>query len=184
MGVDAERSSKTSFVLSLATQAILTIILWPCKDLLGALFSSDEEVSRLVAQLIPVSCAFMLGDAWQATAAGVLRGLGRQKLVLWLNVLGFWVIGVPIGAILTFAVSGLGVFGLWWGFVAGIYSSGLVSLWYLSRVDWTKESRRTVKRLSSIGASTKRINTRNDFPNNAEDNTSGGDLNSLAEDTV
>lgn len=147
---DARRSAKASFMLSTSLQAVLSIVLWPCNDLLGNLFSSDEEVASLVAELIPISCIFMIGDAIQATSAGVLRGLGRQKMVLWLNILGFWAFAVPIGASLTFAV-GLGVFGLWWGFVIGIYLSALISLWYLYyRVDWTEEARRTVNRLSAI----------------------------------
>jgi len=147
--LDAKRSAYTSFGLSCTTQALLTVILLPCKDVLGDLFSSDEEVSHLVSQLIPISCVFMMGDAIQATTGGTLRGLGRQKLVLWFNILGFWLLAVPIGSILTFVV-GLGVFGLWWGFVIGIYLSGIIGLWYLRRVDWDLEARKTVKRLSSI----------------------------------
>lgn len=152
---DAERSSHTSLFLSTITQAVLILILWPCSDILGDLFSSDEDVSHLVSQLIPISCIFMMGDACQATAGGVLRGLGRQKLVLWLNILGFWILAVPIGAILTFPL-GQGVFGLWWGMVIGIYISGAVGLLFLHRVDWPLEARKTMKRLSTI-ASSRRI---------------------------
>jgi len=130
---DAQRSSHTSFFFSAITQAILIVILWPCKDILGNLMSSDEDVAHLVSQLIPISCVFMMGDAFQATTGGVFRGLGRQKLVLWLNILGFWMLAVPLGAILTFVV-GLGVFGLWWGMVIGIYLSSIIGMWYLRRV--------------------------------------------------
>lgn len=86
---DSQRSSHASLFLGTCVQSVLTVILWPCNEILGDLFSSDEEVSNLVSQLIPISCVFMLGDAWQATICGALRGLGRQKLVLWLNILGF-----------------------------------------------------------------------------------------------
>jgi MATE family multidrug resistance protein len=108
---DANRSYHTSFLLSCVTQGILIVVLLPCKDILGHLFSSDEDVADLVSELIPISCIFMMGDAIQATLGGVLRGLGRQKLVLCLNILGFWVLAVPIGSILTFVTS-LGVHGL------------------------------------------------------------------------
>ncbi|KAL7535805.1 hypothetical protein ACHAXR_006741 [Thalassiosira sp. AJA248-18] len=151
---DAERSSHTSYILTCATQAALVLVLWLCKDILGNLFSSDEDVANLVSQLIPISCIFMMGDAFQATSGGVFRGLGRQKLVLWLNILGFWVLAVPMGAILTF-VSGLGVFGLWWGMVIGIYISAVLGVLYLRRVDWDHEVQKALKRLSTI-ASTRR----------------------------
>ena len=141
---------------------VLIAILLPCKDILGDLFSSDEDVSALVADLIPISCIFMMGDSIQATTGGVLRGLGRQKLVFRLNMLGFWVLGVPLGAILTFA-AGLGVFGLWWGMVIGIYLSAALGLYFLRRVDWKNEAAKAEKRLSTI-ASTRRIDTADASP--------------------
>jgi MATE family multidrug resistance protein len=152
---DAKRSSHSSYVLSIITQAVLIAILLPLKDVLGHLFSSDDDVANLVSELIPISCAFMIGDSFQATTGGVLRGLGRQKLVLWLNLLGFWVLAVPIGAILAFAVD-LGVFGLWWGMVIGIYLSAFIGLWSLRRVNWEHEAKKTLKRLSTI-VSTRQI---------------------------
>ena len=53
----------------------------------------------------------MMADSIQSTAGGALRGLGRQRLVLALNILGFWVLAVPIGSLLTF-VADIGVKGL------------------------------------------------------------------------
>eukprot|EP00579_Thalassiosira_antarctica_P009915 CAMPEP_0201919222 /NCGR_PEP_ID=MMETSP0903-20130614/8177_1 /ASSEMBLY_ACC=CAM_ASM_000552 /TAXON_ID=420261 /ORGANISM="Thalassiosira antarctica, Strain CCMP982" /LENGTH=525 /DNA_ID=CAMNT_0048455703 /DNA_START=108 /DNA_END=1685 /DNA_ORIENTATION=+ len=148
---DAQRSSHTSFFLSTSSQAILIVILWPCKDILGKLMSSDQDVANLVSQLIPIWCIYMMGDAVQATTGGVLRGLGRQKLVLFLNILAFWVLAVPVGAILTFGV-GLGIVGLWWGMVIGIYLSSMIGMWYFCRVDWDNEAKKTLKRLSCIAS--------------------------------
>ena len=88
--MDAKRSCYTSLGLSAGMQAILVIILLPCKDIIGDGFSNDQDVAKLVSELIPISCIFMMGDAVQATIGGALRGLGRQRLVLWLNILGFW----------------------------------------------------------------------------------------------
>ena len=76
-------------------------------------------------------------------------------MVFWLAVLGFWVLAVPLGAILTFVVE-LGVFGLWWGFTIGIYLTSVIGIWCLLRVDWDHEAKRTMKRLSSI-MSTRRV---------------------------
>lgn len=152
---DAQRSAHTSYILSSFTQAALIVVLWPCNDVLAGLFSSDEDVANLVSQLIPISCIFMMGDAVLATTGGVLRGLGRQKIVLWLNILAFWIIAVPIGAILTF-VAELGVYGLWWGMVIGIYTVSMIGIWYLRRVRWEHEAKKALKRLSTI-VSTRQI---------------------------
>jgi MATE family multidrug resistance protein len=73
--------------------------------------SSSDDVADKVADLIPISCVFMMFDAMQATTGGTLRGLGRQKLVLLLNLCGYWLLAVPVGALLTF-VADIGVEGL------------------------------------------------------------------------
>ncbi len=104
-GSDARRSCIVAFAINFVLQMSLIAILWPCSRLLADTFTEDEEVADLVTYLIPLSCIFMLGDAFQANTGGVMRGLGRQKLVLLLNILGFWVLAIPFGAILTFATN-------------------------------------------------------------------------------
>jgi len=153
--MDAKRSCYTSLGLSAGMQAILVIILLPCKDIIGDGFSNDQDVAKLVSELIPISCIFMMGDAVQATIGGALRGLGRQRLVLWLNILGFWIFAVPIGSILTFQFD-LGVHGLWWGMVVGIYGACLIGIGILRfHVDWQSEAKKAIKRINTtISSST------------------------------
>ena len=52
-----------------------------------------------------------ISDGVQAACAGVMRGMGRQRLVAGLNLVGFWVIGLPLGALLTFGPTHIGVGG-------------------------------------------------------------------------
>jgi multidrug resistance protein, MATE family len=158
---DAQRSGMISFWLSMTLQAVLVLLLYPSKEWLGHMFSRDDEVAELVAVLIPISCVFMMGDAVQATMGGVLRGLGRQQFVLFLNVLGFWVLAVPVGSVLTFAAPrvDLGVNGLWWGMVIGIYSSSIVGmLFFKFRIDWTLETKMALKRVSTLSTTTTTAN--------------------------
>jgi multidrug resistance protein, MATE family len=49
----------------------------------------------------------------------VLRGAGDTRASLISNLLGFWLVGLPVSLLLGFK-AGLGVVGLWWGFVAGL----------------------------------------------------------------
>jgi MATE family multidrug resistance protein len=124
---DAKRSCLVAYGVNFVVQVILIIVVLSCSRILGELFSSDEEVADLIEKLIPLSCIFMMGDAFQANTGGAMRGLGRQQLVLLLNILGFWVLAMPIGAILTFVLD-VGVAGLWWGFTIGIYSAALIGI--------------------------------------------------------
>lgn len=109
--VDAMRSSVTSLVLTAAIQATLIIILLPSSKALSDFFSPTQDVADLVVYLLPLSCIFMMADSIQSTGGGIFRGLGRQRLVLMLNIAGFWILAVPVGALLTF-VADIGVEGL------------------------------------------------------------------------
>ncbi len=147
---NAQRSSLVSLILSVTVQCILIAVVLPSKYWIGEIFSSNEEVSDLVTVLIPISCVFMLGDSVQATVGGVMRGLGRQRLVLFLNILAFWILAIPVGTLLTF-VGDTGVAGLWWGYVIGIYSAGIVGVIALKyRISWGKEAIEAAKRLSTF----------------------------------
>uniref|UniRef100_A0A7S3V5B3 Polysaccharide biosynthesis protein C-terminal domain-containing protein n=1 Tax=Chaetoceros debilis TaxID=122233 RepID=A0A7S3V5B3_9STRA len=145
---DARRSAIVAYGVNFAVQITLIAIVWPCSRLIASLFSKDEEIVDLVASLIPLSCIFMLGDAVQANTGGALRGLGRQKLVLLLNILGFWLLAVPFGAVLAFATN-IGVRGLWWGFTVGLYSAAFIGILFLVfRVNWEKEAFKAQRRIA------------------------------------
>jgi MATE family multidrug resistance protein len=149
---DAKRASLVAYAVNLILSIVLIAALFPCSQILGDVFSSDDEVSEMVAMLIPLSCIFLVGDAINANTGGVMRGLGRQNLVLVLNIVAFWVLAIPIGALLTF-VADVGVRGLWIGFSIGIYTAALIGILFLKvRVNWKDESAKSKLRLSTINS--------------------------------
>lgn len=48
-----------------------------------------------------------------------MRGMGRPKAGAIVNLLGFYVLGLPLAWLLAFPV-GLGIIGIWWGLAAGL----------------------------------------------------------------
>jgi Na+-driven multidrug efflux pump len=62
-------------------------------------------------------------DGITAATGGVLRGAGKQLEILIINVLGFWGVGVSLGALLTFVV-GWRLKGLWTGMMVGSQTTG------------------------------------------------------------
>lgn len=78
--------------------------------------------------------------------------MGRQKLVAGLNLVGFWLIGLPVGAGLTFGAR-IGVEGLWWGLFAGLTSVATIGLVALLRTDWEAEARRALVRIDAADKS-------------------------------
>ena len=90
----ARRAAMLSFVVVLASMTTLAALKIALRRYLGYLFSDDVEVVAMVASLVSIAALFQISDGLQAVIAGVMRGMGKQHIVAWMNFLGFWVIGV------------------------------------------------------------------------------------------
>ena len=128
------------------------IVLAVFRNLLGYIFTNDEVVVEIVSKVAVIAACFQLVDGIQGTSAGVLRGCGRQTLVAFTNFLGFWVLGLPVGALLAFEC-GLGVYGVWWGITLGLTVAAIVSIFLLNRVNWAEEARLAALRVTESGLS-------------------------------
>jgi len=79
----------------------------------------QPETLALAATLLPVAGLFQLVDGTQAVAFGVLRGAGDTAGPVAINVVGYYVLGLPIGWALAHA-AGLGPIGVWYGLALGL----------------------------------------------------------------
>jgi MATE family multidrug resistance protein len=66
------------------------------------------------------------------------------------NVLGFWLVGLPVSAALGFGAGG-GPQGLWWGLTVGLMLVGIVLIWRVRR-QLAGEVRRVVIDGDVVGA--------------------------------
>jgi MATE family multidrug resistance protein len=109
----------------------LGLILFMIPDLLVRAFTSDTRVVSLGASLLLIAAAFQLFDGTQAVATGVLRGIGDTRTPMTANVVGHWLIGLPIAYVLCFPMN-RGVAGLWVGLSAGLIfvSVVLAAVWW------------------------------------------------------
>jgi len=112
----AARAALASGVAFMATTAALFLSL---PEPLARLYSRDPGVIAVAAGLIPIAGVFQVFDGLQVVAAGVLRGAGDTRWPMLINLLGYWVLGLPLSVYLGF-VARLGPPGLWWGLVLGL----------------------------------------------------------------
>jgi MATE family multidrug resistance protein len=93
-------------------------------------YSDDAAVLALAVLLLPIAGVFQVFDGLQVVALGLLRGLGDTRVPMLVNVLGFWLVGMPVSVWLGFG-AGFGAVGLWWGLVAGLV---MVALFLIVRL--------------------------------------------------
>jgi MATE family multidrug resistance protein len=86
---------------------------------LARIFTDQPKVIAAAIPLMMVAAVFQLSDGAQAVGAGVLRGAGDTKYTFYANMVGHWLIGLPIALWLGFS-RGMGIVGLWWGLCAGL----------------------------------------------------------------
>ena len=123
-------AARAAFACGIAFMAMTGAIFLSLPGELARLYSRDAGVIGVAASLIPLAGVFQIFDGTQVVASGVLRGLGDTRAPMVANLLGYWLVGIPVSIYLGF-VARLGPVGLWWGLVLGL---GLVGTSLLFRV--------------------------------------------------
>jgi MATE family multidrug resistance protein len=115
----ARRSAIVSLALGALVMTISACVFAVFPRTLARIYSHDPEVIEAAAALLPIAAIFQVFDGTQAVGCGVLRGAGDTRAAAVINLLGYWVIALPIGAWLAFAFD-LRARGLWWGLTSGL----------------------------------------------------------------
>jgi MATE family, multidrug efflux pump len=115
----ARRVAASALAVGAGYMALSACVLLALPGMFASAYTSVPGVVAVAALLIPIAGVFQVFDGLQVVSAGVLRGAGDTRAPLISNVLGFWLVGMPVSLWLGFK-GGLGVVGLWWGFVAGL----------------------------------------------------------------
>ena len=108
-----------SFIGALIVMGISAAMFALVPGALARIFTNQPNVIAAAIPLMMVAAVFQLSDGVQAVGAGVLRGAADTKYTFYANMVGHWLIGLPLALWLGFS-RGLGIVGLWWGLCAGL----------------------------------------------------------------
>lgn len=128
----ARRSGMTAFASGAGFMAVSALMYALLPRQLAALMGTPAEVLPLVVPLMMVCAVFQISDGIQGVGAGVLRGAGETRFTFYANVVGHYLVGLPVALVLGFGLK-LGVVGIWWGLCAGLTAVALALFWRFER---------------------------------------------------
>jgi len=110
------------------TGTALAFVLFPRQ--IARLYTPDQRVIACAAILIFIAAVFQMFDGLQTVTTGALRGLGDTHSAMILNLVCYWVIGLPLGCWLCYRLH-WGVAGLWDGLCLALIliAAGLLVVW-------------------------------------------------------
>jgi MATE family multidrug resistance protein len=112
LAVPAKTAAKVAGIFGCFIGIFNLLLLSLLRGYIPRLFTSDDEVIAVVAELLPLCAAFQLFDALSAVCNGILRGIGRQEIGGYIALFAYYVVGLPISFGTGFG-AGWGLWGLW-----------------------------------------------------------------------
>lgn len=99
------------------------------------LYTDTPAVRALAINLLLVATVYQFSDAAQVTLAGALRGYKDTRVIMWVTMFAYWIVGLGSGHLLGRGFdglfAGLGVYGYWIGMIAGLTTAAALLGWRL-----------------------------------------------------
>ena len=116
-----------ALIISLAVSFLAIVVFLGIPKFLVSAFLNPEELSanlimKIGVSLLALAALFQLVDGGQALAIHLLRGLHDTTIPMYLAIISYWIIGLPIGYLLSFHYN-FGPQGIWLGLVLGLGSA-------------------------------------------------------------
>ena len=130
---DAQRARRAGWLaLALGTGFMLlaAVVFLLAPRPLIELYTHNAQVLAVGTGLLGLVAAFQIFDGIQTVSTGALRGLGETRIPMLANLVGYWVLGLPLGLGLCFVLH-WGIYGLWIGLTLAliVIASALLVRW-------------------------------------------------------
>jgi len=126
---EARLLARSSLLLAVGISCINAPILFFGREWLAGLYTSDVSVQNIAAKLFMLAALFQIVDVIQVTMINVQRGYKDTKTPMFIMLLSFWGICLPLGYLLTFKdwiTSPMGAPGFWMALIAGLTCAALL----------------------------------------------------------
>jgi len=117
--IDVKHAGYSAILLGLVFMSFTGIVLISFNEFLPSLYINDAEVIGMASSLLIVAALFQLSDGVQAVGLGVLKGLTDVKIPMFITLIAYWLIALPIGYVLGFTFE-FNIIGIWLGLLIGL----------------------------------------------------------------
>jgi MATE family multidrug resistance protein len=135
-GGRARRAGLLAIGAGAVFMAAMAVLLLTIPHAIIRLWTGDARVLTLGAHILAIVAGFQIFDGIQSVSTGALRGLGETRFPMLMNLAGYWVLGLPLGAVLCFVLK-RGLSGLWMGLTLALISIAVVLC-----ARWLRDSRK------------------------------------------
>ncbi|XP_062107450.1 protein DETOXIFICATION 14-like isoform X2 [Humulus lupulus] len=137
---------RVALVLGVAEAVVGSTILFCSRNVLGYAYSNEKEVVDYVTEMVPL-LSFSIGvDSLVAVLSGVARGSGWQDIGAYVNLGAYYVVGIPLAALLGFVFKLRGK-GLWIGIMTGTTLQAVFFLVITIFTNWQKQAEKAKERI-------------------------------------
>jgi len=132
----ARRAGILAIAIGAGFMALMAVLLLVIPRPIISIWTRDIHVMTLGAHILAIVAGFQIFDGIQTVSTGALRGLGETRFPMLMNFAGYWILGLPFGALLCFRLK-WGLSGLWTGLTISLI---LIALVLIAR--WLADSRK------------------------------------------
>ncbi|KAJ0439514.1 putative multi antimicrobial extrusion protein [Helianthus annuus] len=150
LGRGNAKAVKFSIKVVLGTSTVIGVFFFVLclvfRKSLAYLFTNDERVADTISDLSLLLSFSVLLNSVYPVLSGVAIGAGMQTTVAVVNLVCFYLIGVPLGALLGYLTS-LEVKGIWIGMMGGVLAQTITLIYLIWRTNWDDEVKKASERL-------------------------------------
>jgi MATE family multidrug resistance protein len=122
---DARVSGLVGAALAVAFMSVMALVMATCPHLIAAIYTEDEVVHGIAVRLLVMAAIFQIFDGLQVAGAGALRGLKDTAMPMFITLIAYWGLGLPLGVWLGLVLDG-GPQALWIGLIAGLIAAAVL----------------------------------------------------------
>lgn len=132
-------SAAAGYAITAIVQTLSALLFIFAGARLAGSITPEPAVIALATTLMAYAAVLQYPDGFQTMSAGALRGLKDTTVPMFITVLAYWGLGLPLGAWLG-VQAGQGATGLWIGLICGLSVAAILLTWRFWRLALTATS--------------------------------------------